>query len=395
MATAVFIIVLAGALYVTLNLSGQFTSTTTSSETVSSTNSSVVPISQNSNISRSCLAYVPVVISNQQNESTPVPFQQMLVINSQNYSAYINQNWSNVEFTSGINCSGTALQAWVENNASSSSKMTTVWIALTTNVAAQNNITIYMDFMSTQVMSSKGPTGEAPQLSDIYGQFDNGALVFPFYDNFSGTSLSDQWTEGGNIAPSGVGYIGGNFSDKPAVVNNSLTVHYNGTNFGNAQWDWVQSVSSFNPQKNVMDADAYFSGLTNGGTEQQLGWGSETNSSFQYYISDGNLEYNGSNPITGYYVLLANPGYHTTLLNGSTSGFQVFSIWSDPIGRAYATTNYLDEVVANGNSPTTYAFLRFAENNGSPYSIIVQWTRVRALPPNGVMPSVYFDSIHA
>ena len=41
-------------------------------------------------------------------------------------------------------------------------------------------------------------TGESPQLSGTYGQYDDGANVFPFYDNFAGNSLSGKWSNTGS-----------------------------------------------------------------------------------------------------------------------------------------------------------------------------------------------------
>src|SRR5256885_8064246 len=51
-----------------------------------------------------------------------------------------------------------------------------------------------MAFQSTSVAFDTNYWGEAPNLSGTYGQNDNGANVFTFYDNFAGTSLSVKWT---------------------------------------------------------------------------------------------------------------------------------------------------------------------------------------------------------
>jgi len=52
-------------------------------------------------------------------------------------------------------------------------------------------------------LSASGPTGEAPQLSPTYGQYDDGNLVFNFYDNFAGTSLNpNKWV----VVASGLNY---------------------------------------------------------------------------------------------------------------------------------------------------------------------------------------------
>ncbi len=143
----------------------------------------------------SAIAYVPITLANS-NGATGSNFQQMLTINSQTYNTYINSGWMNVEFTTGPNAAGTVLQAWVESNPSNTATSTAVWVLLPSGLAS-GSTTIYMDFMSTNVMSSSGPTGEAPQLSGTYAQYDNGASVFANYNNFISSSSISGWTEGG------------------------------------------------------------------------------------------------------------------------------------------------------------------------------------------------------
>jgi hypothetical protein len=243
----------------------------------------------------------------------------MLVIDSAQYHNYINGNWSNVAFTRYTQCSGNLFEAWVESNPSNISNDTTVWVRLTPPIAANSTSTIYMNFMKTNEMSGSDPTGGAPQLSAVYGAYDDGPLVFSFYDNFNGTKLSNLWTHGGG------GFGGGNAGDNPATatVNDGLKVNYSGTGFGGGEWDWVQSSATFNPQSYVMDSNSYLSGLTPGGTEEQIGpVSSDKKGIVQYVVSEGNLEYNGSSPVHGYYILLANPNYHTSLVNGCITSFQ-------------------------------------------------------------------------
>ncbi|MGA2800715.1 MAG: hypothetical protein ABSE71_05325, partial [Candidatus Micrarchaeaceae archaeon] len=173
----------------TTSTSTSQTTTSTSASTTSSTTSTTT-----STIATTTVYYVPIVLTNSQASPTPSPFQQMITINSQSYSAYINSNWNNVEFTTGPDATGTVLQAWVESGASNGAASTVVWVNLPYSIAASGTNTINMDFMGGSVMSAAGPTGEAPQLSGTYAQYDNGASVFNFYDDFVGTSLSSKWT---------------------------------------------------------------------------------------------------------------------------------------------------------------------------------------------------------
>ena len=118
------------------------------------------------------------------------------------------------------------------------------------------SVTIYLGFASssTRLFNSQS-TGEAPQLSPVYGQYDNGASGFSFYDNFAGTSLSSQW----KIIDSNGSYS----------VNNGLVIT------SNSDWESIGSISNFNPQKQVIDSYSYFSSFTavGDGAHAQVGWG--------------------------------------------------------------------------------------------------------------------------
>ncbi|MDE1882144.1 MAG: hypothetical protein KGI89_16540, partial [Euryarchaeota archaeon] len=137
---------------------------------------------------------VPINIDNTQSTATGT-YQQMVVVNSSRYAAYLNANDSNVEWRYP---NGTAIYAWMESNNSNASVRTTWWLKLY-NIPARSNQTVYMDVYgkTDYLLSEFGPSGEAPQLSASYGALDDGARVFGFYDNFSGTSLRSWWWNSG------------------------------------------------------------------------------------------------------------------------------------------------------------------------------------------------------
>ncbi len=112
----------------------------------------------------------------------------------------------NVEFTYP---NGTVIPSWLENYTSSRAIW---WVKL----ASYGSQTIFMDFVpiSTNLFNTVN-TGEAPQLSSTYGEYDNGANVFESYDNFSGTQL--------NSAKFRVSAVGG-VSGGTVVVNNGLSI---------------------------------------------------------------------------------------------------------------------------------------------------------------------------
>jgi hypothetical protein len=179
------------------------TSTSTSTTAVGSVSTTLTSTSTTSSTSTSTtmpsgIYYVPITFTNAQGVPTASPFQQSMTVNSVAYQAYINSNWNNVEFTMGPAATGNVMQAWVESNPSNTATNTVVWVNLPSAIAANSNTVVYMDFMTSNVMSSSGPTGEAPQLSASYGQYDSGRQVFSsFYDNFAGTTINSAWNVNG------------------------------------------------------------------------------------------------------------------------------------------------------------------------------------------------------
>ena len=116
---------------------------------------------------------VPLTITNSQNIPTPAPWQQMFNIASDHYSSYILPNWTNVVFTTEPNARGGVLNAWVESGASNTAPNTIVWVSMPGGIAANSKTVIYMNIISSNVMSANGPTGEAAQLSPTLGEYDN------------------------------------------------------------------------------------------------------------------------------------------------------------------------------------------------------------------------------
>ncbi len=144
------------------------------------------------------LCQVPITLTNSQATATPTGYQQMISVNS---SLYTNENatLNNIVFTdaapAGGVTQGNVLNAWIESGATSSSNPTVYWVNLGNDqVPASGTLTIYMNMVSTNIMSASGPTGEAPQLSGTYGQYDNGSLVFNNYWNFPGPSIPSGLT---------------------------------------------------------------------------------------------------------------------------------------------------------------------------------------------------------
>ncbi|WP_393972155.1 hypothetical protein OXIME_000765 [Oxyplasma meridianum] len=152
-------------------------------------------------------------------------YQQMILIN--NYSKYgINPNGSNFKITYA---DGLPINSWIQ---SISSTTITVYSKLTNDINKNIKLDIYPK--NINVLSANGPIGEAPQLSSVYGEYDDGAKVFTFYQNFisnyngfsssSGNSTYLKIHNGITIYDGGIGI---NFLRNFSMPQNS-TVLWNG-----------------------------------------------------------------------------------------------------------------------------------------------------------------------
>jgi hypothetical protein len=314
--------------------------------------------------------YVPVTLTNSQTSPTASGFQQMLNIPSNSYSSYINSGWSNVEFTSGnpIGLSGNVpLYAWVESNAVNTATNTLVWVNLGSSTIPANSgtLTIYMNFLpSSNVMTSNAAyTGEAPQISGTYAQYDNGASVFSFYDDFpSGETLSTKWTVSGSAYS----------------VSNGLTLT---TGSG---WTYLQSLSTYNPETYLFDFYGYYTHLSNTFPWKMNGWQSSS--------IGGQLAVIGEASSSTYYQL-DYAGTQVSLGTASLSSPSTFSTWSSATS-AFGSINYGTAVGNSASfSPLTSQYVSLAEYGGDTGNDYVQYARVRLQPPGGVVPSASFGSV--
>lgn len=142
------------------------------------------------------LYYIPVTIKNtQQYYATNNSYNQPVAVDSNAYSNYLAPNLQNVEwFTVG----GTVIPSWIESGNSNTATNTVYWLKMPFGLVEGGSATIYMGMTSPSInlLSNSGNEGEAPQLSPTYGQYDNGANIFQFYDNFVGNTLSSKWISG-------------------------------------------------------------------------------------------------------------------------------------------------------------------------------------------------------
>lgn len=302
---------------------------------------------------------VPITLTNHQSVASVSGMQQLINVDWNNYNQLLDSNVQNVEF---FDSSWNPIYAWCESSCSNTATSSNVWVKLDQQIPANGNITINLTIepLSTNNLSPTGYWGEYPTATSTYAQYDNGAEVFNFYDNFAGTSLDSSWTQVGS-AP---------------TINNG----YTGVSSGGAQ-----SKSTFNPDSNVLD----FYGNP-GSNNGEIGYVPQSPTNYpQYCIYGGGIF--GSN-IDLFNYNGANFG-GATLIPTTTSN-HVYSIWTNP----FASPPFSSASVDYGSATTNSQDFSGSSSTSVPVGMwgggsFVQWVRVRIMPPYNIMPSVSFGSV--
>ena len=300
----------------------------------------------------------PFTIDNTQSVSTPVPFQQEANISLSDFSGYESSNLQNVEFSYQ---NGTIIPSWLESYSSTNAIW---WLKIGGGVPANSVLTIEAELAlpTSTVLFNNVNNGEAPTLSSSYGEYDDGANVFNFYDNFSGTSLNKSKF---------------NVSSLSYSVDNGLTLDVPGSGFG-----FLYSIPSFSAGS-VFD----FYGkptFNNGANGFDFGAGDCINCN---PIGDSWMI--GANElVSGYYLYLNNTKTPTNYV-------QAYGVWTVGLESsgttAFSEYNYSDEYTVTNSTflphPISYQLLIHTGTSGNTF---LQWFDERSAPPNGVMPSVIF-----
>jgi len=309
--------------------------------------------------------YVPITLTNSQSSSTPAPFQQMITVDSDNYAKYEASGLQNVEFSTEPAGQGTVLNAWIESGASNTSTSTVYWVNLPNGIPAGSSNTIYMNFMPYNVMSSNGPTGEAPQLSSTYAQYDDGASVFNNYWNFAGTTISSAWTQ---VIPSGT----------TITQNNGITI----TTSSSSSYGGLILTNGFTGTQ-IFEGDVTAVSGVAAGLALQTG-NSASSGGYDFNYWGGSVAYGSmSGGMNG------NNNPNLQISTGIMGG-----VWLSSSSQVWYK-NY----VATSGSQTAYTLPSTVYPSIGIYyyspstSITFQWLRTRAYPPNGVMPSANIGSL--
>jgi hypothetical protein len=272
-----------------------------------------------------------------------ISYQQEVQFNSSEFRAYLNDNLSNMMF---VYENGTPINAWIQSNATNMSTQTTLWLRLSEVINRTVYLVVYPK--NTSFLGPTGYLGEAPQLSPIYGEFDNGPRVFSLYSNFRGNSLNRSiWAWQGATA---------NYT-----INNSLYL-------GDNQWGGLLSESVFN-------ASNYAPGF-------YLNFSADVDTN----IAVGtNLHVRLLGGSSHYFI-----GNAYGFTNGSfvgTGGFGFFSLWTNSTVGHVAFRNQTLNISYDYN-PGSLSAEQLSLRSDSPGVIVVIYGLLRHLtmPDSGYMP---------
>ncbi len=201
-------------------------------------------------------------IINNLSAPTPANFSEHIVVNSSQFSGFENSNLSNILFTV---FGGAVVPSWLQSGNSNTDNNTSYWLRINTSIPAHSLMALFMDAapLGDNILNNYS-IGEAPQLSGVYGQYDDGSHIFNFYDNFAGTKLNaSKWTSnpGSNYAvDNGIkftkadSYITSNMQFAPSgyveayglmnspATNNSNSYDLGGVGFGSNGLDYTSPV---------------------------------------------------------------------------------------------------------------------------------------------------------
>jgi len=336
-------------------------------------------------------SFFSITIYNTQNSPTPSPFQQDIAICNGNPNlpssfAYVNKmlfngidsNGQNVYFTTTYN-STPNIYSWYEGQENLNGTYCDVWwVNIPNGIPANSNVTIYMNIgpNNANYYSQYYPyVGTNEQVIGTI-QYDNGNYVFLFYDNFAGTSLNtSKWISAE--------------SSTTITVNNGLTVQSSGS----CPYGGIITSSSF-PTNTIFDA--YLHSFTvqsssyNGAHGIGVQVGNSASSNGYEYTSWTDFNPNGGTIAygsmqNGMSAFLAGPNFPTS--NSIISGYWV-STGNEGFGVNYYFVSTNNNAVSN---PGYNYYSLGAYSCAQSATSVWYWARIRYMPPNNVMPSIYIS----
>jgi hypothetical protein len=306
------------------------------------------------------LYYVAVTLSANDGNG----FQQLINWNPSSYSSYLNTDCQNHNWQDGA---GNLLDSWFETpSATSSSTSVYEWVVLPNSTAT----TIYLVFSATTASGySTTHTGVQPNYSATYGQYDNGASVFPIlYQNFAGTATPSGWVSSGVTIDNGITNI-----PYSSYIVTSATFGLDATQI----LDFYANIPAASSIYNAGFGYVSSSGGGNAGiiTAWTLNTNNPSSTDNFYGQTDSGTAYTGETTVVGL-------GAH---------------IWSIYWPSASSTDWYIDystPASITATIPTTTQTIggvNIQSTQTSPTPIY--WVRIRTYPPSGTMPTTTFGSV--
>lgn len=327
---------------------------------------------------------IPIWINNTQSTNTPAPFQQKVVVNRAAFGPLINYNGisANFEFTYPGNA---VIPAYIETGISTTWEqypniikggMIIAWLNLSDGLPADSNTLVYLAVMprNTNMLDASGTNGigEAPTLSPSYAEYDDGAHVFDFYDNFNGVSLGSKW-----LSSNALGYS----------IDNGITIDGGAVYTSSGVFDSLSGTAEAEMTETA---------------QSQPGYGG-------FGVSDTNSPQAGNGGSNAEMFILTNNGraWGFDAADGTTTGYNIASnleFYGDPIANQYSVIGeYVSPtniVATNGaqkinmlagtyNKQQNLILGSFQGAGGGPqssFNINFKWVRIRSTPPNGIMP---------
>jgi len=308
---------------------------------------------------------LPLKIENNQSAPNPSNFQQELVFNSYKYKKYEAANLDNIKF---IYPNGTVVPSWLETNNSYNSSHTVYWLKIG-SIPANNFITVYMLFLNKTINTFNNiSTGEAPQLSLSYAEYDDGRNVFTFYGDFHGDALnSTKW----DVISDGGTYNVSNGLTTSSTLSNYIYITSRQTFSYPALFEWYSGPFTQNaPFVNAI----------------QFGFYTVTPAEELYLGAVDHIYLNYAVNATAD-VLSAS-----TIINNN-AGSDLYSVFANgtKVGLYFNYKSIMNE--SSDYLPTNVPFTAVLNYESGLTTPTIYWARVRTYPVNGTMPNVVIGNI--
>ena len=336
-------------------------------------------------------AYVQLTITNSQTSATSAPFQQMVTVNPSLYTSYEATDLGNVRFYSTYS-SGTfsgSIDSWLESVASTPANQAssaTFWINIPSGIGASSSVIVYMAFLSSTSTEFDGViSGEASQLSSTYGQYDNGANVFLYYNSGASTSNLNV-VNGGSVSVASVTNPFGASTSVLSLAGSGST----STSSETVAWYTSPVIGDQFIAEGWVNINTNLNGLF-------AIRGSSSSTTTNYIMGDG---WSNDEAVIAY-----ESGTTNTLLSGS--GTRAAGWFWDQVtvsGSAYTVNIYSSQPYLGGTSVASTSDSDSTLGASNQYIGIATWAgstspayffeiRFRGYPPNGVMPSATPSSL--